>query len=356
MIHEIIQFNFSPVVLCVLFAAYVLIDRCFEDKIRYLFLSAVGIILIVLLIDDIEWIEKERAYATTLRYIETSAGYILRPLIAIIVTAIFVESNKRNIGRVGKILFLIPLVINTVIVISNTWTDWVYTYNDQNQFVRGPLGYITFVVGFFYMGYMVSISIMYFKQRKKGEVAVIIMMALLCVVGTMLESLYLFTGFLAGVSIIGTVLYYLYLHVSIYSFDSLTGAYNRRIFDLDIKKINEPVIIVSMDLNHLKEVNDSQGHHKGDEFIIAFSREVIRHKAKRTQFYRIGGDEFILVVKNLSEEQVYKRIELIEENLNKKGYSFAYGLSTFHPTDDIDQFIRVIDQKMYQKKMEMKQL
>lgn len=355
MMFELIQGIFFPALLCILFMAYILVDRCFEKEVHQMFILATLTVLILIICDSVEYLQNRKATAEFLHYFSTSMGYIIRPFIAIFVIGVFTINNKKEYTVRKRLIFFIPLFCNIAVTVLNHWTHWMYYYDEQNHFVRGPLGYITFVVGFLYTGMMTFVSIRSVKVRNKGETSVIIMLAVLWVTSTMLESQYHFVGFLPSASIIGIALYYLHLHVSVYSIDALTGAYNRRIFHLDMKKLSEPAVLVSMDLNSLKKINDTGGHKKGDEFIMYFSNLILKSKGAHTHFYRMGGDEFMLVCKKNTEENVVAFIEKIQEKMNRKGYSFAYGVIKIEAKENIDDMLILLDKKMYRKKVDMKQ-
>lgn len=87
--------------------------------------------------------------------------------------------------------------------------------------------------------------------------------------------------------------------------DSLTGLYNRRVFEERIhsmmdsaRRYNNPLSMVSMDLDRFKEINDNLGHQKGDEVLKAVAG-VLKNAVRSTDLLvRMGGDEFILILDN----------------------------------------------------------
>lgn len=80
--------------------------------------------------------------------------------------------------------------------------------------------------------------------------------------------------------------------------DSLTGALNRRQFDLDLSTLDpaQPAFVLMLDLDHFKRINDSYGHAVGDRVLVALA-DLIRESTRASDcLYRLGGEEFAVVL------------------------------------------------------------
>jgi len=148
--------------------------------------------------------------------------------------------------------------------------------------------------------------------------------------------------------------------------DPLTGLYNRRLFAESFEKeLNRarryglPLGIVLLDLHRFKEVNDRYGHPRGDEVLRAAA--VTLQKALRTSdsAFRIGGDEFALLLPQTDAAQslaLSRRIESVfTEVLRPLQLSFSvtmdHGVANFpQDGDQSDHLIRVADERLYQWK------
>jgi diguanylate cyclase (GGDEF)-like protein len=148
--------------------------------------------------------------------------------------------------------------------------------------------------------------------------------------------------------------------------DPLTGLYNRRLFAESFEKeLNRarrygiPLGIVLLDLHRFKEVNDKYGHPRGDEVLQAAATTL--QKALRTSdsAFRIGGDEFALLLPQTDAAQALalsKRVETVfEETLRPLQLSFSvamdHGVATFpQDGDQSDQLIHVADERLYRLK------
>jgi len=103
--------------------------------------------------------------------------------------------------------------------------------------------------------------------------------------------------------------------------DSLTKAFNRRFYDEKVylyykldKKINH-LSFIMLDMWQFKKINDSYGHLKGDEMLIAFVDTVNQFLDENNLLIRIGGDEFMIVVRN--QERCEIIIQKIQHALSK---------------------------------------
>ena len=86
--------------------------------------------------------------------------------------------------------------------------------------------------------------------------------------------------------------------------DALTGCLNRHAYETDINKLDlkKEWIYISLDLNSLKHINDTYGHDVGDEMICAAAACMMASFGEFGKVYRIGGDEFVVIVTQKPDE------------------------------------------------------
>lgn len=142
--------------------------------------------------------------------------------------------------------------------------------------------------------------------------------------------------------------------------DSLTGLFNRNAFisrlaNIDIKNVT----IVSFDLNNLKYYNDYHGHDKGDQLLICMAEKL--RKVFGDNAYRIGGDEFEVILENVSQEDLWKMLEQFEteeESYNNSDSDIflqaAYGVGYCQNGESINDIMKMADQNMYTHKKFLK--
>lgn len=148
--------------------------------------------------------------------------------------------------------------------------------------------------------------------------------------------------------------------------DPLTGLYNRRLFGEAFEKelnrarrYGSPLGLVILDLHRFKEVNDKFGHPRGDEVLKA-TASTLKKTLRTSDFaYRIGGDEFALLLPQTDAAQAHalsRRVEVafletLETIRLNVGVSMDHGVATF-PQDgeQADQLFRVADERLYSLK------
>lgn len=146
--------------------------------------------------------------------------------------------------------------------------------------------------------------------------------------------------------------------------DGMTGLYNRRYFEEFIKKEavranrqNQKFTVIGLDLDHLKQINDTYGHNYGDIAIKAIA-EVLKNNARSIDIAaRMGGEEFNLILPGvdsaggcIAAERIRKAIEAVE--LEKIGHITAsLGVATYlEHSDDIEELLEITDRAMYESK------
>jgi len=145
--------------------------------------------------------------------------------------------------------------------------------------------------------------------------------------------------------------------------DALTEAFSRHAFHW-IKKGDEITtdgtlsgVVVMIDIDELKMINDTSGHDAGDKAIRTVAnalRGVIRSD---DLLFRWGGDEFLAILPNLPEPVVIERLSVFEkpipvrlEDGNEIGCRISCGYAEFGPRGTMDQAILVADQRMYESR------
>ena len=148
--------------------------------------------------------------------------------------------------------------------------------------------------------------------------------------------------------------------------DSLTSLGNRRCFDQQLKRAmhhanrqHSKVGLIVCDLNKFKLVNDTYGHHIGDEVLIQFANALTVSIRDSDSLFRFGGDEFAVIVENASE----KSLHIIEERINqalrsnpllaKYQVGCSLGYTFMNRADCEKSLFERADTMLYRQKMNM---
>ncbi len=144
--------------------------------------------------------------------------------------------------------------------------------------------------------------------------------------------------------------------------DQLTGLYNRRYFEEELKRLSKaqylPLSIIMADLNGLKIINDGLGHRKGDEVLIKTGQVLINNTSENSIIARIGGDEFVILLPNTIYEKannIKNSLEKAckEEDVSPVVLSVSFGVSTINTTDtNIEKKRQQAEDNMYHDKLQ----
>lgn len=146
--------------------------------------------------------------------------------------------------------------------------------------------------------------------------------------------------------------------------DELTGLYNRTAFENEIKKLPETsaddsLVLVAMDINGLKQVNDTFGHAAGDELIIGAATCMKQSFSPYGKIFRTGGDEFFAII-NASQTQIetvlrdFEDATLVWHGQMNDSLAVSFGSVTRKDVKDgqIREMITLADERMYKHKAE----
>lgn len=122
--------------------------------------------------------------------------------------------------------------------------------------------------------------------------------------------------------------------------------------------MNQHKILVFIDLDGFKEINDNFGHYVGDEVLRDFSLTIKNMLRDEDVIIRFGGDEFIILLNSHVIKNVHQRIEQLRQNIewyfNQKEtqLSFSYGVASLQ--DGVELALKTADTAMYKQKNERK--
>lgn len=140
--------------------------------------------------------------------------------------------------------------------------------------------------------------------------------------------------------------------------DTITKVYNKNKYEEMAAEYYPKIDQISVtfwDLNNLKEINDEHGHAMGDKAIEMLSSSLYARSDDRRRVYRIGGDEFLLIIDNPAPKETEELIKEVTESIDSHnegsdikiysavGYAFGKG-------KDIAEIVKKADACMYENK------
>lgn len=135
--------------------------------------------------------------------------------------------------------------------------------------------------------------------------------------------------------------------------DELTGLGNRRAFEQDLarelhrsQRSGTPITVAMIDLDGLKQTNDTLGHPAGDHLLRQTARALRRGLRRSDRIYRIGGDEFAAILIDTSQVDSHLLITRMQEAGSP---SFSVGTAS-SPPDPTDRLVVLADIRLYEAK------
>lgn len=150
--------------------------------------------------------------------------------------------------------------------------------------------------------------------------------------------------------------------------DKLTGLLTRNSLDTIIERefslanaSGYNISLIMVDLDHFKQINDTHGHAAGDE-VLKGAAKILSENIRSTDFvFRIGGEEFLLVLKGATEKIAVRQAEVIRKEFEQRSYHFSgqratvtasFGVSTYEGPfqKNFEAMLNQVDEKLYESK------
>ena len=152
--------------------------------------------------------------------------------------------------------------------------------------------------------------------------------------------------------------------------DSLTGLWNRRwariMIEQAIARLEERKEIFSVamiDVNDFKKINDVRGHLVGDHVLTKIAHTLMKFSSEKTMFFRLGGDEFLIVASKINEQEMNRIcsdiVKTVNQAMSDSGYpvTLSIDMATYSDTPrTVSEILHQVDLEMYRHKTEKKNL
>jgi diguanylate cyclase (GGDEF) domain len=214
---------------------------------------------------------------------------------------------------------LIYLVIGCLWIFCSDWLAYVISPNEDFLFMINTYkGLIYVLITFFILYFLISSLLKKVEQSEK-------------------ENLYLSY------------------------FDVLTGLYNRRYYEMEVKRLDNekslPISVIIADINDLKMINDAFGHRLGDQLLQRAAEAILSCCGNKDIVARWGGDEFIILLPGRTLDETEETAERIVEACCSKcvdgvKLSMSLGWDTKVSADEkIEEILKNAEDRMYKHKL-----
>jgi diguanylate cyclase (GGDEF)-like protein len=258
------------------------------------------------------------------------------------------------------------VTLDAVFNLSSLYTGWTFTVDAANRYHRGPLFFIHLCFCYALFVYAVVFIIVNRKRIDERHFGPLLAFGLLPAAASAVQGLIPSLTVMAPSMALSALLLYINIQDHRLDTDYLTGVYNRRLLDAYMKERTQPgsarkaFSAILIDLDNFKSINDTLGHALGDDALTDTVR-LLQGCLRRGDFVsRYGGDEFLIILDIGSREVLEETVGRIREcfrqfnEAHERPYrlSFSTGYDVYDMAGGMDpeQFIKRVDEKMYEEK------
>ena len=309
--------------------------------------------------------------------------FSIAPIIPILYARIVGIKKTR---KMRKRIIISLIIVNTMCEFISVFIPFVFYINDNNIYKHAFFYHFYTIMYFAGIIFFISELIKYTQKYQSRNIATLTAIIAFLVFGflirVLLENVYT-DWLIVAITLLLFMIYYSDLALKV---DPLTSLLNRKSYENRLKKINYPTAVILLDANNFKDINDNYGHQFGDKILKVISQTVLQAYGKNAHCYRIGGDEFCVILKQGKLEELSNnqknncnKFQMLD-NLNKhfeellslqyeefpmlkngvsKGYGIFYGPSdefkhNYYSSETIKEVVKIADEQMYKEKQKSK--
>lgn len=328
----------------------------------YIFASETTIILLILEITTILMELSSNNKLVIPFRIANILGFSLSPVVPFIL--LFFNSNNEQPILYNRFLS-IPLYFNAFICILSYNRGFIFFVNAQNHYTRGNLFLLPTIISiFYYMLFLLTVikNIVKFEKEDKKVLFAILFIPIIAII---LQILFKDLILIWSCTAISLLLYYIFLLELQFKYDIQTKIRNRTAFETEMDHYinsDKNATIVIFDLNNLKRTNDTHGHKAGDKMIFHAATIIEKSFMDIGKAYRIGGDEFCVMCKEVPSALVDNALSNLDDLLIKVNQNrhikivLAYGYAFYNKgeSESIYSTLAQADKAMYTHKAKLK--
>lgn len=283
----------------------------------------------------------------------------LVPFVLTLQILVFITTNLLALLHIATYHLLLPLTHFTMLgtIILSLYLIWkeIFYYKNREAYVYG----ISIVI----LGFFSVLEIIRFNTVNVVDASGLFRIGLLVFI--------ILTGFSSATKLIQTLKIGINAEAiqDLAYTDVLTGLSNRNAFVKDMEELNRKltqtsnIMVAMFDLNNLKEVNDTLGHKAGDVLLVKAGFCIANSVLPYGQCYRIGGDEFAVIIVNKETSIIQKCKQELKKQISDYNQTslvplvIPSGYAAYDPVQDRDLYgtFNRADQLMYSDKEKTKE-
>lgn len=354
------------------------------------FRRLIYVLIIEIVIDCVFAILEGHDIPNAILYIMKSIELIINPISAFFVFDIFydkkISKRDKKMNAIRKMM-IAAINVSAVLQVMVVFKQSVFIIDENNIYRRGPLMPI-YVSILLFMIIALAIGIVVYSNKTQSIMrATLFSFTLVLVTSVVLRFFFPKNNYdFLCISISVLLLLVYYSHVTL-RVDPLTKLLNRHVYSRLIERIDYTTIIIVIDVNNFKQINDVFGHACGDQVLKNVAKLACKAYGQYAYCFRTGGDEFCVILKpNVFEklleetpycdvysmaEQFMEKLDVMigeyntekgEDSLLTNGVSQGYGIFYSHPSETnidyndmpIKEVVELADQRMYKNKKQFR--
>jgi diguanylate cyclase (GGDEF)-like protein len=274
-----------------------------------------------------------------------------------------IYKDSERTKKITAIVYAVNILHLALLLINLKWTFYFYIDQSTNIFHYGRWYFVHLFIGYSPIVFSVYELTVRRKQFRRSHLVMLLLLVGLSALGSTADVL-LGTVKLIWPCLTSTLLYSYFFIIQIDTrLDSLTGIGNRYSFNeftdrLSRRSTGESWAIVMIDMDHFKEINDTLGHHEGDNALRDMSAIIKNLVGPQDFIARYGGDEFVVATR--AENGIGKLMSRIQEEVDlqnekkirpfKLEISYGFDVYTADGKNSFEDFLNHIDSLMYRNK------
>lgn len=284
-------------------------------------------------------------------------------------------SKIAKINTNNLIIALSFCAINAIMQIISIWTGNIFYINDYGKYTQGNM-YFLYILIYSILTILSFVQIIVFAKKYQNTKMTLPLGILFLISTNIILKIILVDIKISWLTLtIYFLLFCIYYQNLFYQIDQMTGLLNKAKFLIDSINIHYPTAILVIDVNNFKSVNDTYGHIAGDVCLSKISKLILTTFKTIGLCYRIGGDEFAIILKQnvlfeiTSKDEYFSTENALKKYIEKLNQSIevemkrtpimrtvSTGFALYNPgMDTIEKVLNDADEQMYNYKKEQKE-